>query len=395
MTQERETPKNRKQIGMADKKNRIYIEDFVVSYLRQIAALQDNKCGIAGLFGTCREVQGCREFYIYGAAYEETQQGKGPVQRESVQKIMRKRIESFEEYFFLGWCVIRGKEDGAVWENYYRSRMDSNFGMPEILLTIEKGTLEEHFYTYPTDMPKEVEGYFIFYEQNEKMQSFMIDAHWKEDVVRVGEADDVAKSCREFYKEKRDKKRRNRLALASCAFFAVLILFVLGNRVSQIFAEGETARETTVSVADIGEESVSVEAKLIETGLPGGGQNSETILSDEPDAASMNEFESQEFEVLEDKPGESEVGIVQEAESLNGSVEEESLNIEDAEKKNEQNETQECATYVVNKGDTLYGICISFYGEISLLEEICELNGIEDMNNILCGQKILLPKQNM
>ena len=48
--------------------------------------------------------------------------------------------------------------------------------------------------------------------------------------------------------------------------------------------------------------------------------------------------------------------------------------------------------YTVAKGDTLYGICVRFYGNLHRAKEICELNNIEDMNNILYGQKILLPQ---
>ena len=53
---------------------------------------------------------------------------------------------------------------------------------------------------------------------------------------------------------------------------------------------------------------------------------------------------------------------------------------------------EEYVTYEVAKGDTLYGICVRFYGNLHRAKEICELNHIEDMNNILYGQKILLPQ---
>ena len=55
-------------------------------------------------------------------------------------------------------------------------------------------------------------------------------------------------------------------------------------------------------------------------------------------------------------------------------------------------EVEEYVTYEVAKGDTLYGICVRFYGNLHRAKEICELNHIEDMNNILYGQKILLPQ---
>ena len=47
--------------------------------------------------------------------------------------------------------------------------------------------------------------------------------------------------------------------------------------------------------------------------------------------------------------------------------------------------------YVVQEGETLYGICLKFYHSMNKLDEICELNGLEDQNKIIAGQKLILP----
>jgi Uncharacterized protein containing LysM domain len=47
--------------------------------------------------------------------------------------------------------------------------------------------------------------------------------------------------------------------------------------------------------------------------------------------------------------------------------------------------------YVVRKGDTLQTICYSIYGDYSRVDEICQWNNIENPDNILYGQKLLLP----
>jgi len=49
------------------------------------------------------------------------------------------------------------------------------------------------------------------------------------------------------------------------------------------------------------------------------------------------------------------------------------------------------ASYIVRAGDTLAGISEMYYGNLEKVEEICTLNGIDDENTILPGQKILLP----
>ncbi len=399
MTQEPETPKNRKQIGMADKRNKIYIEDYVVSYLSQIASDKGKKEGIAGLFGCCREAEDCREFYIYAAAFEEAGEETEAFRRESVQKIMRKRAESFADYFFLGWCFIQNTEGGAVWEKFYRSRLDSLMGLPELLLTVEKGTGEEHFYTYPTDMPKEADGYFIFYEQNERMQNFMVDAHWKEEVVRACEPDDVARSCREFYKEKKAAKKRNRLAIASCAVFVLLMIFALGSRVMNAFGNEEAKEVAAVEYGELEDVSESPELKedfvtgqagddLGELPISDDVNKEEVLIQAAPETEGATEETSFKTTVEEDTETNPE-----ESDEAKEEMKPEETVEEQEETNPEKKDEEACATYVVNKGDTLYGICMSFYGDLTLLDEICSLNEIEDMDNILCGQKILLPRQ--
>ena len=52
---------------------------------------------------------------------------------------------------------------------------------------------------------------------------------------------------------------------------------------------------------------------------------------------------------------------------------------------------QTTASYVIKEGDTLADVCEMYYGSLDMIERICEENGIEDPNQILPGQKIVLP----
>ncbi len=47
--------------------------------------------------------------------------------------------------------------------------------------------------------------------------------------------------------------------------------------------------------------------------------------------------------------------------------------------------------YTVQKGDTLTSISLLFYQDRGRIKDICELNGIVNADNIMAGQKILLP----
>lgn len=56
-----------------------------------------------------------------------------------------------------------------------------------------------------------------------------------------------------------------------------------------------------------------------------------------------------------------------------------------------QEQTPTPQYYVVRKGDTLRTISYDIYGDYSRVDDICRWNNIDDPNNILYGQKLLLP----
>ena len=48
-------------------------------------------------------------------------------------------------------------------------------------------------------------------------------------------------------------------------------------------------------------------------------------------------------------------------------------------------------TYIIGEGETLHGICLKFYHNLSKMDEICRINGLDDPNKIISGQKLVLP----
>lgn len=401
--------KNKKQIGRIGKGDKIYIEDYAVTYLNQIARNKETKNGFAGLFGTCREVDGVKEYYIYAAVYQESSRTtEGGLPRETVQKIMRLRGDLFSEYYFLGWAMIYSENKGAMWESCYRSRMESLMGKPELLMTIKCRSCEEHFYLYPTEMPKQAEGYFIFYEQNDAMQNFLIDWHSDTHTDKCdGHGDHVAASCRNYYKEKKAKRLRNRLAGASVAAIAVLVLFGAGTSVFNL-NDYDKIKEVGQTLENINNEDGAPDNDLVpvEWEVVSESQIAENDLPGE--SGGVSETEDEGSEILTETHGQISQPESEETGQINEPVMEEKDSIAETEKEESPQEafieeeseepvqevvfTPEYVTYEVSQGDTLYGICVRFYGNLHRAEEICELNEIDDMDNILYGEKILLPQ---
>ena len=47
--------------------------------------------------------------------------------------------------------------------------------------------------------------------------------------------------------------------------------------------------------------------------------------------------------------------------------------------------------YVVQQGETLYGICFKLYQNINRVDEICKINGITDVNMLEAGFRLIVP----
>lgn len=54
--------------------------------------------------------------------------------------------------------------------------------------------------------------------------------------------------------------------------------------------------------------------------------------------------------------------------------------------------SQEKTEYMIKEGDTLASISLEHYGDMSHIDAICDLNHIENKDNIYYGQKIYLPR---
>ena len=90
----------------------------------------------------------------------------------------------------------------------------------------------------------------------------------------------------------------------------------------------------------------------------------------------------------------SEPAVSGAAEAVSGEAE--AVHIPSLEEADQQMEVlgqalEEASTHVVQDGETLYGICLEKYHDLSRVDEVCRLNGLEDVNKIKAGQKLILP----
>ena len=152
---ERKIPENICRIGRTDTLQRIYVEDYVISFLKEI--LKDMEHAAAGkamlllFYGDGFEKDGVQFFFLSGMAVRAGAGGKG-FHREEQRYFDRIRRRFFPDKKGIGW--------------YYLT--PGRTTIPEIFRNLR----EQHF--------SDVQGYYIYYEKNTAMEEYLLHYHQAE-----------------------------------------------------------------------------------------------------------------------------------------------------------------------------------------------------------------------
>ncbi|MDE6662561.1 MAG: LysM peptidoglycan-binding domain-containing protein [Lachnospiraceae bacterium] len=440
--------------GEKEEKYQLYVEDYVMSFLKNYGTSNGRKIFF---YGT-RE-QKNKKYYIYGAGQQ-------------------KNISYFVRYELLDEIVCRFDMDKPVF------------------------SIKEDSGRY------ELSGYYIFYQSNEAMQSYMIEQRkgheteeksqdkfrtqgrsqaqnglraqeksgaqnkirpqdfsdirtrsgLKSSDVEKGNSNEKQINTRQTYvhnkKEEPEKSKGGVMAFQLTAVFLVLAAIIINstNSYSKLRELGQSAVEVFFTMENqeaaknddgkmSGETEISEVTRETEMSETQGGSDlsGESETSDVADGTQGTvlrledldaEFEKENQEAKDDADNTSEVedasdmdkeekdsdsesaqgkgNVVDEAvQTKEDAVGENAQLKENADFESEQEKNSTASTeeppsqeafarnfaeyYQIEKGDTLCKISIKLYGDASKVNEICEINKIDDPDNIKYGQKILLP----
>ena len=382
-------PKNTRQIGEENGEKRLYVEDYVVTYLNRLADEKDVARAI--LIGTVKE----RNLYPYifiDGAVEVEDYHMDEKQREEFEK----KIEmEFGIRKIMGW-FFSSKEGPVIYnqevlDTYHQFFAEEN----QVLLVSDPLEEELNAFFMEDEMLTEHPGYQIYYEKNLPMQNRLIEKNiGKSQEKGTENKDDAIHRFRELVKLKKteketeEEKKNGWLTYIASGFLVMTILAlgvtiiysydrmkqveqnlaILSNHVDSqkeyVTDQPESAEEVVSHIKDVTEETETMSLEDITV-------EEETLTG----TAFWNQTEQEKTEPETEMA--SEKNVVTETEP------------QDAQ--NTIGDASARASYTVKVGDTLAGISQMYYGTTEKVQEICNLNGITDEDPILPGQKILLP----
>lgn len=427
-------PKNIRQIGERDQIVKLYVEDYVNTYLRRLypAGGQDLRVGL--LLGSVEMNDGTPYIFIDGAMEMEdvTEQGQKVVFSELAWKKAYQSVEQlFPKRSVQGWFLCGAPGNDLSPLNYWKQHVQY-FQGPNKLMYLSSGAEgDESVYITSEDGFYKLCGYSIYYERNQMMQDYMV---LRKDVKRIESGSDE-KVIQEFRKRMDEHKdevtdRHQTLGLLRGMCMAMSIVILAGGIVMFNNYERMQEMESVIASAipervesalmgkDKPESHVVVEeaeggvypttaavTKETMSETQPGSQNGAAANSGGAENASGNAAGNGGQENAQTPGGNkgasqenSSDGQSSAGNTASGQTGDSQKSGSDAGSKPAENggASQAAAggtqrVHVVQDGETLYGICISEYHDVNKLKEICELNGLEDENKIVSGQQLLLP----
>ena len=390
----RDFPKNIRQMGIPLPGTKIYMEDYVMTYLKQEFGKAGEGC-IALLIGTKGQEKAREALFVYGAIALEEQ----IFQEESMDKTAWKQVygqmqEAFPGAKILGWaCGV------AVWNSQIDRRVhriqDKYFAQEQNILFLEDmGEREERIYLWEQGGLQEQTGYYAYYEKNPQMREFMLGTEENES-IDDGYQDRVTHSMRQIIETKEEDKEHKlqRMTYGGIAIAALAVL--LGVHLMMDSSSRIRSMEQTVNTLSeyVGQrqdtlKNVSAETKELNQKLQD-GQAEETADPGAEDDSKTDSSAAGDSEAGESKADSSDAKNEADDHGTAGTA---------AGNVWEQNPQARAVTaksnmqnYIVQKGDTLSQILWRQYHSLSYKKKVKKINNISDEDKIYEGQCLFLP----
>lgn len=393
-----ELPKNITQIGEVNKDCKVYVEDYVISYMKQMNHSAQDKGMTVALYGKRYVEEDVSYYFLYGACRAESLQREvRHLSQAQLQEIEKLRKKCFAELEFVGYRILNGD-------------------MIEGMHICEQGIC------------RYIGGYARFYEKNDAMLAYMLEAR------EQAEPEQVDQTRYEEVKKRQEERRDaasvvnagqpvewlkrsastsvnlQRMRLAAVGGFALLCLLGIGTfrenelAVNEQTLNADVAANAAVEPSVTKKETLQMEDKL-EQALFAENQSLEVVEDSRQPEAELTNEESQEREIMQEsesvQESQAESASVETPESeevIEGEMDKEnSPEVDSSVEEQTEDVTQtsqkgnSAVAYIIQPGDTLIGICLRQYGSDVRMTDVCLINNISDPDDIKEGQIILLP----
>jgi len=445
-------PGNVRQIGEQGDNNRIYIEDYVFTYIHQVFEKKLEKAAVI-LLGKKGEGEAKGAKFVYGAVGIEVDimEGNRAFTEETWETIHDLIFKNFAGAEVLGWgCGV------SIWSSQIDEKVKNiqqkYFSQEGKILFVEDiGEKEEKIFCWQNGKLREQAGYFIYYDKNPLMQDYMLQGQSKESFESAYQ-DKVTATVRKVVHKNEEEEKTTRPFAAYSAGVALVLLAIAGGnlllqstkKIDSLEKTIETLSNSAVTTTekpqaetvkkekaekDTSKEAVESGAKKKDSAKT---KKKETEGTDKPASVVVQKTEvprqteaAQKTEVPQKTGAAQKTEIPQKTEparktGMPQKTEEAQKTEEPRQKPKQTKEPQKTeapkmpkakqtkgkpsvmskkkvaikrttASYVVREGDTLSQIVWRQYHTLSCMKMVKKANHIKNGDKIKEGQRLLLP----
>lgn len=412
-------PKNIRQMGSFGDTYKIYVEDFVYTYVHQFLhrKKEEKEVIAAVLLGEVIQRDGQEYVFVSGAQKvnfrisEEGEPEEDAAARQ--QEFWGNVYQGIKEYFsdreILGWYI---NLDGSGLEinRQLQQFFEATYGKGSRFLYYEDSLEKlDAFFVQEQHVLQRISGYAVYYEKNPQMQEFMIAEKERiapkppHNVVNFEKKEeDVAQNYRAIMNKLNEKPQKKKVQPAIYVAGVAVLAVVTATGITQVgnYQNLKTLENTlqtlsgAVSPGNASEEESSAqpEEKKQAEAQTDKEENSGNSNNESKENGGVKEGENS-GQTTSEGAGETQAPQISDTETAENN--ENASGTEESQAGNEQaasaSSAQEPTYYTVKKGDSLVSISRSMYNNTDMIDEICALNNIENMDVIYEGQKLQMP----
>ena len=251
-------PRNIRQIGQIRGNYRIYMEDYVYTFLGRLSAAackdEEKKGSLAVFTGEMQWEDGTGYLFIRGALLAKCQDLTPEhidLSEEVWIAIQDEQKQYFPEQHILGWYFAFPQMAVEITELMQKIHLQY-FGGEKVLMLAEPTEGEEAFFHYENGLMAKVKGYYIYYEKNAAMQEYMVQ---KNQILKPEFtekcSDEAVTTFRKIIQEKKNKSNEAETEVHTSVFSyaatacILLALLAVGTGLYRNYREFQDIKENT------------------------------------------------------------------------------------------------------------------------------------------------------
>ena len=251
-------PRNIRQIGLIGDDCRIYMEDYVYTFLGRLSAAackdEEKKGSLAVFTGEMQWEDGTGYLFIRGALLAKCQDLTPEhidLSEEVWITIQDEQKQYFPEQHILGWYFAFPQMAVEITELMQKIHLQY-FGGEKVLMLAEPTEGEEAFFHYENGLMAKVKGYYIYYEKNAAMQEYMVQ---KNQILKPEFtekcSDEAVTTFRKIIQEKKNKSNEAETEVHTSVFSyaatacILLALLAVGTGLYRNYREFQDIKENT------------------------------------------------------------------------------------------------------------------------------------------------------